>query len=53
MGFEGVDGEFDNFCRYENGTVDLSLICGNVNSINMIDMDLRYLDMTPDIRYHH
>jgi hypothetical protein len=45
--------KFDNFGSYQNGTTNLSLISGNVYSINMIDMNLRFLDMASDIRYHH
>jgi hypothetical protein len=41
--------EFDNFCRYQNGITNLSLIFGKLYSIHMTDMDLRYLDMASDI----
>jgi hypothetical protein len=41
--------EFENFGRYQNGTINLSLISGKVYSIHMTDMDLRYVDMASDI----
>jgi hypothetical protein len=42
--------KFDNFYRYQNGTINLSLISGKVYSIHMTDMDLRYLDIASDIQ---
>jgi hypothetical protein len=45
--------KFDNFGRYHYGTKNSSLISGKVCSINVIDMDLRFLDMASDIKYHH
>jgi hypothetical protein len=45
--------KFDNFCRYQNGTTNLSLIFGKVYSIHITDMDLRYLDMASYISINY
>jgi hypothetical protein len=49
MGFERVDPEIDNMSRYQNGTTNLLLISGNVYSIYMTDIDVKYLYMASDI----
>jgi hypothetical protein len=39
--------------QYHQWKTKKSLISGKVYTIHMTDMDLRYLGMTSDIRYHH
>jgi hypothetical protein len=50
MGWKGWMQKFDNFYRYQIGSINLSFISGKVYSIHMTDMDLRYLNMASDIQ---